>query len=219
MACDSFSVLAARPRLGGSRIWRKRYKAKGKPVSLSQVWSPSSDGVPMTPSTRYFAALFFAAGMIGIFPLTMRAQNGPVNNRRNEVSYTVLHQTFQRDGRHSESRVFRVSAYCQNSCCCGGSADGITSSGHRITKADSGRICAAPKQYPFGTIFEIPGTGPVRCADRGGAIKAAGERVGTKTLTYDRLDILFGPEGNKTGHQRALEYGVQYLECKVIYAQ
>jgi 3D (Asp-Asp-Asp) domain-containing protein len=117
-------------------------------------------------------------------------------------------------GRHETTRVFRISAYCKNSCCCPGTADGITANGHRIVPSDYGRICAAPAKYAFGTTFEIPGTGRVRVLDRGGAIKAAGDRVKAKdgkyvTLEHDRLDLLL-----KT-HREAQEWGVKYLEVRI----
>jgi 3D (Asp-Asp-Asp) domain-containing protein len=113
-------------------------------------------------------------------------------------------------GRHETTRVFRISAYCKNSCCCPGTADGITANGHRIVPSDYGRIVAAPKSIPFNATIEIPGTGRVRALDRGGAIKAAGETYRGQTLKYDRLDILM------KDHQTALAYGVKFLECKII---
>ena len=101
------------------------------------------------------------------------------------------------------TKTFRVSAYCQKSCCCGKFADGITASGHKIKPGD--RFVAAAKGIPFGTMVTIPGYAngqPVPVLDRGGAI---GE---------GKLDVFFDddPETGLTGHQRALNWGVQYLE-------
>jgi len=101
------------------------------------------------------------------------------------------------------TKTFRVSAYCQNSCCCGKFADGITASGHKIKPGDA--FVAAAKGIPFGTMVTIPGYAngqPVPVLDRGGAI---GE---------GKLDVFFDddPETGLTGHQRALNWGVQYLE-------
>ena len=132
-------------------------------------------------TARYMAGLLLTAGMIALFPvLQTRGQN--VN------------------------RIYRVSAYCQNECCCQGSADGITSSGHRITKADYGRIVAAPRSIKFGTVLHIEGLGrDVVVEDRGGAIKDAGEKVGGTVLRYPRLDILC------SSHNEAREFGVKLL--------
>ncbi len=95
--------------------------------------------------------------------------------------------------------VYRVSAYCENSCCCGDWADGTTASGYVIQPGD--RFVAAPREIPFGTILEIPGYGTVPVLDRGGAIKGA------------RLDVFFGRED---GHRRALEWGIRTLRVKII---
>jgi len=46
----------------------------------------------------------------------------------------------------------------------------VTSSGYQLKPEDAGKIIACPKEYAFGTIFEIDGK-QMRCEDRGGAIK------------------------------------------------
>ena len=88
--------------------------------------------------------------------------------------------------------IFEVSAYCQNECCCGEYADGITASGHKIKTGD--KFCAADSMIPFGMKLDIPGYGIVPVLDRGGDI------IGRK------LDVFFPT------HLEALIWGRQYLE-------
>ena len=96
-----------------------------------------------------------------------------------------------------------ITAYCPKKCCCGKFADGITASG----RPAKGFLVAAPPEYPFGTLMSIPGYAggqKVSVQDRGGAIKG------------DKLDIFFEDDPNgKTGHQKALEWGIQYLKVKI----
>ena len=159
---------------------------------------------------RYFWLFLISAG-IGTFPLFVRGQNEQLDGGTTDSSRKLVVEN-QRTGKSDrETRIYRVSAYCQNSCCCPGTADGITANGHRITKADYGRICAAPSSLPFGTVLHIKGLGRnVVVEDRGGAIKDAGAKVGGTVLQYPRLDILC-----KT-HREAQEFGIKYLECKII---
>lgn len=94
------------------------------------------------------------------------------------------------------ARVFRVTAYCPCSICCGKYADGITASGRPVTH-NGGRFVAAPKSMKFGTMLSIPGyngSRPVPVLDRGGKI---GE---------GRLDVFFD------SHDEALQWGVQHLK-------
>lgn len=97
----------------------------------------------------------------------------------------------------AEKELWRITAYCPKSCCCQDYADGITASGHKIRKGD--KFCAAPPEIPFGTMLNIPGYGTVPVLDRGGAIKGR------------RLDVFFDDANGISGHQRALNWGVQYL--------
>ena len=93
----------------------------------------------------------------------------------------------------------RVTAYCWCSKCCGKHSDGITANGHRIRLKDT--FVAADKMYSFGTEMIIPGyndSQPVKVLDRGGAIRGY------------KLDVFF------TSHQKAREWGVQYLPVKVF---
>lgn len=89
-----------------------------------------------------------------------------------------------------KTQIWRITAYCKGSCCCGKWADGITASG----KPAQGKLIAAPKEIPFGTWINVPGYGTAEVLDRGGSIKGR------------RLDLLF------PSHQEALNWGVKYLE-------
>lgn len=90
--------------------------------------------------------------------------------------------------------VWTVTAYCPCSRCCGAFADGITASG----VAARGKLVAAPKELPFGTVLDVPGYGVASVEDRGGAIKGR------------KLDVLFAT------HNEALQWGVKELEIYKI---
>lgn len=90
------------------------------------------------------------------------------------------------------ARLYRITAYCPGSCCCGKWADGLTASG----KPAVGLIVAAPSDTKFGTVLDIPGYGWATVQDRGGAI------------TGNRLDVLFPT------YQEALNWGVQKLKVR-----
>ncbi len=93
--------------------------------------------------------------------------------------------------------LWRVSAFCPCSKCCGKWSDGITASGHPAV----GEFVAAPPEIPFGTRLAIDGYAgglPVPVLDRGGAIKGR------------RIDVYFPT------HQEALNWGVRYL--KVVFS-
>ncbi|MHC4755447.1 MAG: 3D domain-containing protein [Planctomycetota bacterium] len=92
----------------------------------------------------------------------------------------------------------RVTAYCPCEKCCGQFADGITANGHKIQPGDT--FVAADSRYPFETELIIPGysrSNPVKVLDRGGAIKG------------NRIDVFFHT------HEKALQWGVQYLDVKI----
>lgn len=172
-------------------------------------------------TARYFSILFATAAAIAAFPLTMRGNDNAVRTNHDTVISSRNVPVFTDRVATTESRnyrIFRVTAYCQNECCCSGSADGITASGHRITAKDYGTTAAGPREYPFGTRFEIQGYGVVTCRDRGGKIKTAGTRITgadrkTYTLDHDRIDILM------KDHQTAKDFGIQYLPVTVITAE
>ena len=87
-----------------------------------------------------------------------------------------------------------VSAYCPCELCCGKWADGSTASG----KPAIGRICAAPPEYPFGTVLHVEGMGEYVVQDRGGAIKG------------NKLDLLMG------SHEDALRFGRKDLKVMIV---
>ena len=71
----------------------------------------------------------------------------------------------------SSVKIYKITAYCPCSKCCGKFASGRTASG---TKATAGRTIAAPSNFKFGTKLLINGKEYV-VEDRGGAIK--GNRI------------------------------------------
>ena len=91
-------------------------------------------------------------------------------------------------------RLFKVTAYCPCTKCCGKNACGITASG---TKATSGRTIATSTQFSFGTKLLINGV-TYTVEDRGGAIQG------------DRIDIYMN------SHAEALVWGVKYLPVEVV---
>ena len=91
-----------------------------------------------------------------------------------------------------ETKIFKVTAYCACSKCCG-KQTGITASG---TRATAGRTIAASGQYAFGTKLLINGN-VYTVEDRGGAIQG------------NRIDIYMNT------HAEALRWGVKYLPVQV----
>ena len=95
-----------------------------------------------------------------------------------------------------------VTAYCLCEKCCGRwFKDGFNAEGIRITASGvpaKGKLIAAPRIYPFGTIMDVPGYGDgVQVQDRGGVI------------TGNKIDLLF------SSHKEALIFGRQTLKVKV----
>ncbi len=103
------------------------------------------------------------------------------------------------DGITPTIEKFNVSAYCSCEKCCG-KVDGITASGDTVKEWCT---IAAGKKYELGTVIYIPDLanmpngGWFIVQDRGGAI------------SNERLDIYLST------HQKALEFGRQYLECYI----
>lgn len=92
-----------------------------------------------------------------------------------------------------ETKIFKVTAYCSCSKCCG-KQTGITASG---TRATAGRTVAASSQFSFGTKLLINGN-VYTVEDRGGAIKG------------NKIDIYMD------SHSQALAWGVKYLPVQVV---
>ena len=92
----------------------------------------------------------------------------------------------------SSVKIYKITAYCSCSKCCGKST-GRTASG---TKATAGRTVAAPSNFAFGTKLSINGKEYV-VEDRGGAING------------NRIDIYV------SSHSAALRWGVKYLPVEV----
>lgn len=93
------------------------------------------------------------------------------------------------------TRMMKTTAYSPDRRSCGKWADGITASGKSVW-INGGRLVAADRDIPYGTILTIPGYNaghPVQVWDRGGKIKG------------NRLDVLYPT------HEIALRWGVQDL--------
>lgn len=93
----------------------------------------------------------------------------------------------------------RVTGYCPGACCCGTSADGLTSIGDDAYVLDG--VAADPKRLPYRTRLRIPGVGVREVDDTGGAMKRG------KVL---RLDLRFAT------HKEAREWGVQWLDVEIL---
>jgi len=93
------------------------------------------------------------------------------------------------------TQTMKTTAYSPDERSCGKWADGITASGKSVWM-NGGRLVAADRAVPYGTILTIPGYNhgqPVQVWDRGGKIKG------------NRLDLLYPT------HQIAMRWGVQDL--------
>ena len=94
-----------------------------------------------------------------------------------------------------KTQTMKTTAYSPDERSCGIWADGITASGKSVWM-NGGRLVAADRKVPYGTILTIPGYNygkPVQVWDRGGKIKG------------NRLDLLYPT------HEIALQWGVQDL--------
>ena len=116
-----------------------------------------------------------------------------VQSKENQIS-EVPQETIQQEVIVSEGTslgMFRISAYCNCSKCCGKWAGGPTASG---TMPQAGRTIAVdPKVIPLGTKVIIDGHTYVS-EDTGGAIKG------------NKIDMYFD------SHSEALAWGVKYKE-------
>lgn len=94
-----------------------------------------------------------------------------------------------------KTMTMKTTAYSPDERSCGKWADGITASGKSVWM-NGGRLVAADRAIPYGTILTIPGYNdgkPVQVWDRGGKIKG------------NRLDLLYPT------HEIAMKWGVQDL--------
>lgn len=93
----------------------------------------------------------------------------------------------------AETVRMKITAFCPGPCrICG--TTGVTASGLPAT----GKIVAADRSIPFGTVIDIPGYGTATVRDRGGAIRG------------NRLDVLMQT------HEAARRFGVQYLNVEIF---
>ena len=90
--------------------------------------------------------------------------------------------------------MFKITAYCPCTECCGIYSDGITADGSYATEGVT--VAADTSVLPFGSIIQINGE-EYEVQDRGGAIQ------------NNRIDIYFDD------HETAETYGVQYHEVFV----
>lgn len=90
----------------------------------------------------------------------------------------------QRYYRDSYEADFKVN--CSGDCL-------VTADGYRLKPEDAFKVAACPKEYAFGTRFEIEGIGTVTCHDRGGAIKITKTAQGE--VIERRLDVWAGVGG------------------------
>lgn len=125
------------------------------------------------------------------FVMTLGEQSDSLGGSGGEITFKASPQF--------ELIEMEVTAYCPCEKCCGRWSDGFTAA---IIKIDSSvspsKFVAAPKEYDFWTLLDIPGYGIVPVLDRGGAIKG------------NKLDVFFPT------HQEALNWGRQTLKVKVL---
>lgn len=124
----------------------------------------------------------------------------PVNKIVQVQTNVTSRSTSSRDSNTAKSsgtgttKIFKVTAYCSCSKCCGKSASGYTASG---AKATANHTVATSSQFAFGTKLLINGK-EYTVEDRGGAI------------TGNRIDIYMN------SHSDALAWGVRYLPVEVV---
>jgi len=104
---------------------------------------------------------------------------------------------------YSPIKRMKVTAYCPCENCCGKYADGLTAIG-RNAKTTLG-VAADPKLLSYGTKLNIPGIGVREVDDTGGAM-----RQSAKKGIY-HIDVRFH------NHQEALDFGVKWLDVKVLH--
>ncbi len=99
--------------------------------------------------------------------------------------------------KQAPTEIYRVTAYCACKKCTN-DGDGITATG---TQVKQGRTVAVdPEVIPYGTALVIEGFSNEFIA----------EDCGGKWIHGNEIDIFF------ESHEQAEEFGVQYLEVKVV---
>ncbi len=119
----------------------------------------------------------------------------PVNKIVKKQKTVTSRSSTSRDSKTTtaKSGVYKVTAYCSCSKCCG-KRTGRTASG---TRATAGRTVAASSKFAFGTKLKINGKTYV-VEDRGGAVKG------------NKIDVYMN------SHSAALRWGVRYLPVEVV---
>lgn len=189
------------PPAGSESVGTIRGGAESVPASAAACQVPAQE-VVATPSAAPPGHLLCPSGLVSRIesqpePLIAKTSARGVGGLRPAEAGAVMGASAGAGGNTPTvglPRVWRVTAYCPGSCCCGSFADGRTASG---TRTDH-RLVAAPPEIPFGTVLDVPGYGRVKVEDRGGSIKG------------NRLDVLFPT------HAEALEWGVRNLNVEVM---
>ena len=120
----------------------------------------------------------------------VQVKSSVVTSRASDTTRTAATETSS----NSSVQIYKVTAYCPCSKCCGKYANGITARG---TYAQAGKTIATDKKFAFGTKLKINGK-VYTVEDRGGAIKG------------NRIDVYMNT------HAEALAWGVRYLPVEVV---
>lgn len=123
----------------------------------------------------------------------IQVSSNTTSSRSSTTTRSSSSQTSSSTSSSSSVKIYKVTAYCSCTKCCGSHANGYTASG---TKAVAGRTVAASSNLAYGTKLNINGKTYV-VEDRGGAI------------TGNRIDIYVN------SHSEALAWGVKYLPVEV----
>lgn len=116
-----------------------------------------------------------------------------VTSRSSTTDRTTTVNTATTSEKTAATKVYKVTAYCSCSKCCGKS-NGLTAMG---TKATAGRTVAASSQFAFGTQLNINGH-TYTVEDRGGSVSG------------NKIDIYVN------SHAEALAWGVRYLPVSIV---
>lgn len=124
----------------------------------------------------------------------IQVRSDVVSTRSSSASRSESDSSESSESGSGTVKIYKVTAYCPCSKCCGKYASGYTSSG---TRATAGRTVAASSSLPYGTKLNINGKTYV-VEDRGGAIKG------------NRIDVYVN------SHAEALAWGVKYLPVEIV---